>query len=202
MPRTLQAWGWHSWSPVQIVLIKLANWFLNNKLLTMPEAVMGWRSRKLGKRGGSVPSFLTRPWRGDVWRSRWRPVWWLSLAWPVLSSPPPLRGSNKDGENVSDWLPLWCVPLLAPRTENVPRYIPKYPSDRIVLIRQSDLKHNKGQPWPNVCAERAYRWERGRTSQYLLRIMLKYSLMAVKILSIIDVVTRFLWHVNDWIWFY
>ena len=34
--------------------------------------------------------------------------------------------------------------------------------------------------------------ERERTSQYLLRIMLKYSLIAVKLLSVIDGVTRFL----------
>lgn len=40
----------------------------------------------------SALSWLTHPWRGDAWRSRWQPIWWLSLAWLVSSSPLLLRG--------------------------------------------------------------------------------------------------------------
>lgn len=43
----------------------------------------------------SALSCLTHPWRGDAWRSRWQPIWWLSLAWLVLSSPPLLGGWNR-----------------------------------------------------------------------------------------------------------
>lgn len=43
-----------------------------------------------------------------------------------------------EGEKVSDGL---CErPGVV---DNLPRYIPKYPSDRMVLIRQSDLQHNQ-----------------------------------------------------------